>query len=89
MKAEFACVGTETVIRKFLTLHSPDPLMIPKDEGFPTNGPSTLPSWLTEEDIRYYTTKYEKSGFTGGFNYYRNFNVHVPTKYEAVVFILV
>ncbi|KAI3910030.1 hypothetical protein MKW92_050117 [Papaver armeniacum] len=76
MEAEFARVGTETVLRNFLTRHSPAPLMISKDEGFPTNVAITLPSWLSEEDIRYYTSKYEKSGFTGGCNYYRNFNVN-------------
>ncbi|MCL7041462.1 hypothetical protein MKW94_007923 [Papaver nudicaule] len=77
MEAEFARVGTETVLRNFLTRHSPAPLMIPKDEGLPTNLPVTLlPSWLSEEDIGYYTAKFEQSGFTGGFNYYRNFNVN-------------
>lgn len=30
-----------------------------------------LPSWLSEEDIEYYASKFEKSGFTGGINYYR------------------
>ncbi|KAI3968534.1 hypothetical protein MKX01_007844 [Papaver californicum] len=76
MEAEFGCVGTETVIRKLLTRHSPAPLMITKDEGFLTDVPITLPSWLSEEDIRYYTAKYEKSSFTGALNYYRNFNVN-------------
>ncbi|KAI3942412.1 hypothetical protein MKX01_009665 [Papaver californicum] len=76
MEAEFARIGAEKVLRKILTLRSPAPLMIPKDEGFPTDVPNTLPSWLSEEDIHYYTTKWEKSGFTGGFNYYRNFDLN-------------
>ncbi|KAI3901847.1 hypothetical protein MKW92_031255 [Papaver armeniacum] len=76
MEREFARVGTETVLRKFLSYHSPAPVKIPRDKGFAPEGPVTLPSWLSEEDIRYYTTKYEKSGFTGGINYYRNLNVN-------------
>ncbi|KAE8649046.1 hypothetical protein Csa_015387 [Cucumis sativus] len=33
--------------------------------------PEILPSWLTEEDIEYFASKFSKTGFTGGFNYYR------------------
>ncbi|MCL7037515.1 hypothetical protein MKW94_001091 [Papaver nudicaule] len=76
MENEFAQVGCETVFRNFLCYHTPAPLKIPKDKGFAPEGPVTLPSWLSEEDIQYYTCKYEKSGFTGGINYYRNLNVN-------------
>jgi pimeloyl-ACP methyl ester carboxylesterase len=31
-----------------------------------------LPSWLTEEDLRVYVEAFERTGFTGGLNYYRN-----------------
>ena len=34
--------------------------------------PLVLPSWLSEEDIQYYATKFNKTGFSGGMNYYRN-----------------
>ncbi|KAI3968536.1 hypothetical protein MKX01_007846 [Papaver californicum] len=76
MESEFARVGTETVLKKILSYHSPAPIKIPRDKGFAPEGPITLPSWLSEEDIRYNTTKYEKSGFTGGINYYRNLNAN-------------
>jgi pimeloyl-ACP methyl ester carboxylesterase len=33
--------------------------------------PETLPSWLTEEDIDYYTAEFARTGFTGGLNWYR------------------
>ncbi|KAL5713142.1 Epoxide hydrolase 2 [Ranunculus cassubicifolius] len=73
VEAEFASIGTRDIIKKFLTYRNPDALRVPKDIGFggfvPT--PSTLPSWLSEEDIDYYTSKFEKTGFTGGLNYYR------------------
>ncbi|MCZ6616552.1 MAG: alpha/beta hydrolase [Gammaproteobacteria bacterium] len=35
--------------------------------------PKGLPGWLTPEDLDYYVTQFESSGFRGGVNYYRNF----------------
>ncbi|OVA13439.1 Alpha/beta hydrolase fold-1 [Macleaya cordata] len=82
MEAEFARVGTKTVLKKFLTYRNPGPFMIPKGKGFAPNGPITLPSWLSEEDINYYASKFENKGFTGGFNYYRaldlNWELNAP-----------
>ena len=34
--------------------------------------PSTLPSWLTKEDLDFYAGEFERTGFTGGLNRYRN-----------------
>jgi pimeloyl-ACP methyl ester carboxylesterase len=34
--------------------------------------PETLPPWLSEADLDLYTVEYERSGFTGGLNWYRN-----------------
>ena len=34
--------------------------------------PQTPPLWLTEEDVNYYVTEFERTGFSGGLNYYRN-----------------
>ncbi|XBJ14293.1 hypothetical protein VPH35_006353 [Triticum aestivum] len=61
------------------------------DDKYPT---STLPPWLTEEDVDYFGAEFERTGFTGGINYYRNLDrncelaaawadakVQVPTKY--------
>lgn len=31
-----------------------------------------LAPWLTEEDLKYYTQSFEKTGFTGALNWYRN-----------------
>ncbi len=36
--------------------------------------PLGLPAWLTEDDFDYYVSQFEKSGFRGGVNYYRNFH---------------
>jgi pimeloyl-ACP methyl ester carboxylesterase len=48
--------------------------MVPRDGGLlsgrPT--PATLPNWLTETDIDFYVREFERTGFRGGLNYYRN-----------------
>ncbi|KAK3017985.1 hypothetical protein RJ639_002742 [Escallonia herrerae] len=73
IEAELAPLGTERVVKKFLTFRTPGPLYFPKGKGFgdSPDTPIILPSWLTEEDVDYFTSKFEKTGFTGGVNYYR------------------
>ncbi len=34
--------------------------------------PETMPSWLSEADLDYYAGEFERTGFTGGLNRYRN-----------------
>ncbi|XP_061994405.1 uncharacterized protein LOC133712317 [Rosa rugosa] len=74
IEAEFAQIGTARVIREFLTFRHPGPLFLPKGKlfGHPPDAPIPLPSWLSEDDVNYYVSKFEKKGFTGGLNYYRN-----------------
>ncbi|MDQ2904297.1 MAG: alpha/beta hydrolase [Ktedonobacteraceae bacterium] len=36
--------------------------------------PQTLPGWLTEADIDFYTAQFQHTGFRGGLNWYRNFD---------------
>lgn len=36
--------------------------------------PLGLPDWLTQEDLDYFVAQFERSGFRGGINYYRNFH---------------
>uniref|UniRef100_A0A0E0D923 AB hydrolase-1 domain-containing protein n=1 Tax=Oryza meridionalis TaxID=40149 RepID=A0A0E0D923_9ORYZ len=63
----------------------------PESEESP---PLPLPAWLTEEDVDYFAAAFERTGFTGGINYYRNMDrnwemaapwadtkVQVPTKF--------
>ncbi|XP_062212930.1 uncharacterized protein LOC133913720 isoform X2 [Phragmites australis] len=55
---------------------------------------SPLPPWLTEADVDHFASAFERTGFTGGINYYRNMDrnwdlaapwadakVRVPTKF--------
>lgn len=74
MEAEFARLGTELVLRKFFAYRTPGPLFIPKSGWGSPNDQVALPSWITEEDVKYYSSKFEKTGFTGALNYYRALN---------------
>lgn len=73
IEAEFAKVGTERALMEFLTYSDTGPILLPKGKSCDDyDDPVSLPSWLTEYDVKYYVSKYEKSGFTGPVNYYRN-----------------
>uniref|UniRef100_J3M698 AB hydrolase-1 domain-containing protein n=2 Tax=Oryza brachyantha TaxID=4533 RepID=J3M698_ORYBR len=74
IEAEFARLGTELVLRKFLAYRTPGPLMMPKSGWGSPDDEVPLPSWITEDDIKYYTSMFDKTGFTGGLNYYRALN---------------
>ncbi|KAG5559873.1 hypothetical protein RHGRI_003233 [Rhododendron griersonianum] len=78
IEAEFAQIGVREVVKKLLTYRHPSALYFPKGKGlesFPDTS-DTLPSWLSEEDVDYYTSKFEKNGFTGGINYYRAWDLN-------------
>jgi hypothetical protein len=78
MEAQMAEVGTAYVMKNILTTRKTGPPIFPKGEygtGFNPDTPDTLPSWLTEDDLAYFVSKFEKTGFTGALNYYRNFNL--------------
>ncbi|MEE9515624.1 MAG: alpha/beta hydrolase, partial [Candidatus Adiutricales bacterium] len=34
--------------------------------------PDHLPAWLTDQDLDFFTEEFERTGFRGGINYYRN-----------------
>ncbi|KAM1047798.1 hypothetical protein ACFX1X_027338 [Malus domestica] len=67
----FARYDCMTVMKKFLLVTNN--LIAPPDmeliDYLETQ--SSLPAWLTEEDIRVFDKKFEESGFTGPLNYYR------------------
>ncbi|KAG7967259.1 hypothetical protein I3843_08G091100 [Carya illinoinensis] len=68
---DFACVDTAGLMKKFFSV-GPKPLLMPKGVGVRGLAtPDSLPSWLPEEDINYYATKFKQTGFTGALNYYR------------------
>ncbi|MFC5950886.1 alpha/beta fold hydrolase [Pseudonocardia lutea] len=36
--------------------------------------PESLPGWLTQEELDHYAAEFARTGFTGGINWYRNFD---------------
>jgi pimeloyl-ACP methyl ester carboxylesterase len=55
---------------------SPGIGMVPKGGGFlqGPGAPTTLPAWITEDDIDFYADEFNRTGFTGALNWYRNFD---------------
>lgn len=64
IEATYAHIGTGNVMLKFFSFRGRNPGGQQEDASVP-------PSWLSEEDTSYYTSKFEKSGFSGPVNYYR------------------
>ena len=51
----------------------------------PAQAPGGTPGWLTEEDLDYYVAQFERSGFRGPLNWYRNIdrNIEITPQLEA------
>ncbi|KAI3676590.1 hypothetical protein L1987_86201 [Smallanthus sonchifolius] len=74
---EFAKVDTKKLLASIYFRRDPSPPKPPKDYAKSFNPtPYTLPSWFTEQDLDYFASKYQATGFTGGFNYYRCFDLN-------------
>ncbi|CAL0311211.1 unnamed protein product [Lupinus luteus] len=75
IEGEFAKTETEKIIKNFLTDRRSGPPILPKEwVGSIPKDTTPLPSWLTQQDVAYYSSIFNKTGFTGGLNYYRNIN---------------
>ena len=72
-EAAFAKHDCLTVMKKFLLTTRSDFWVAPPNTEIidDLEVPSTLPDWITEEEIQVYADKFQKSGFTGPLNYYR------------------
>jgi pimeloyl-ACP methyl ester carboxylesterase len=48
--------------------------MVPRGGGFLSRSmePKSLPAWLSEADIEFFTGEFTRTGFRGGLNWYRN-----------------
>jgi pimeloyl-ACP methyl ester carboxylesterase len=74
-------VDVRRTLRMFLYSASGDPppekrwhFLFNKSEKFldTCSLPDTLPAWLTEQDIDFFTGEFKRTGFRGGLNWYRN-----------------
>lgn len=75
IESDIAIHGSEKVLRKIFTDRKPGPPCLQKENPFGISADDAtqpkLPSWLSKEDLKYYASKYDVKGFTGGLNYYR------------------
>lgn len=79
-EAEIARIGTAKVLGHIISDKKPGPPCFPpRGNGFGINPNATpqLASWFSEEDLKYYATKYDQKGFTGPLNYYRALDLYV------------
>ncbi|KAK4562617.1 hypothetical protein RGQ29_005212 [Quercus rubra] len=69
----FSTYDCLTVLKKFLLVNGPEHLAAPPGVEIIDflETPSSLPPWITEEELQLCANKFQKSGFTGGLNYYR------------------
>ncbi|CAN6895142.1 unnamed protein product [Brassica oleracea] len=73
-EGEIACADPRRVLKNIFTGRELGPPILPKDNPFGANPNCEqveLPEWFSKEDLDYYVSKFEKTGFTGGLNYYR------------------
>ena len=72
IEAIFDSVSAEQVVKKFYyELRDPSGIFIPKQGWISPDDVIPVPDWLSEEDFNYVGNKFEKSGWSGGVNYYR------------------
>ncbi|KAK8952018.1 hypothetical protein KSP39_PZI003808 [Platanthera zijinensis] len=98
VEAEFGQIDTAFLLKSFLTSRNPGPFYIPKEKGLSgrVGLEIPLPAWLSEADVNYFASKFDKTGFAGPINYYRNINrnweltapwadvqINVPAKFIA------
>ncbi|GMI79350.1 Epoxide hydrolase 1 [Hibiscus trionum] len=78
IEAEIAHYGTPNVLKTIISSRKPGPPCLPKDNpfGIKPDTSVTLPTWFSEEDLSYYTNKFNQKGFTSALNYYRAFDLN-------------
>jgi hypothetical protein len=58
--------------------------MVPREGGLMANrvNPTSLPPWLAEADVDVYVEQFERTGYRGGLNWYRNIDRNWELKIE-------
>ncbi|KAG9156722.1 hypothetical protein Leryth_024495 [Lithospermum erythrorhizon] len=70
IEGELAKIDIKTVMKSFFNTFTAGTLYLRKGEGF-GGAPDGLPPWLSDFDLDYFASKFERTGFTGGINYFR------------------
>lgn len=76
-ESSFARYDVSTLVKKFLSIKIPD-LIAPSGMEIIDflETPLSLPSWISEDEVEYFASKFQKSGYTGPLNYYRMMDVN-------------
>nr|CAB3492576.1 unnamed protein product [Digitaria exilis] len=92
---EYSPANARNIMRRILSMRfTPESSGGKKPEAADADEDKPLPPWLTEADMDYFVSEFERTGFTGAINYYRNMDrnwelaapwadakVQVPTRY--------
>ncbi|KAH7655045.1 Soluble epoxide hydrolase protein [Dioscorea alata] len=73
LKHNWPMLNIKQLFKMFLKFRDPGGFFMPKECWVLPNDESSLPVWLSEEDLDH-SNKFEKTGFTGGLNYWRCLN---------------
>ena len=55
-----------------MSARHPHPTAAGSSTGCPK--PTAFPTWLTQAELDHYVAEFTRTGFTGGINWYRNFD---------------
>ncbi|QUR69186.1 alpha/beta fold hydrolase [Mycobacterium spongiae] len=88
--AELGGDPARTMRRMIGGLQTPDQdaamrMLAPGPEGFIDRlpEPEALPAWISQEELDHYISEFTRTGFTGGLNWYRNFDRNWETTAEV------
>lgn len=72
-EADFARAGYANILKKILFNDKCELLIASPNQEISDifDEPQDAPPWISLQEIEYYANQFEKTGFTGGFNYYR------------------
>ncbi|KAJ4782842.1 alpha/beta-Hydrolases superfamily protein [Rhynchospora pubera] len=94
-ETSFAKYDVLTVLKKYYSIKIDNLTAPPGMEIMDfLEAPTSHPEWFSEDELQYFSEKFQKNGFTGPFNYYRNMDmnwaliapwqgakIEVPTKF--------
>eukprot|EP00250_Pteridium_aquilinum_P005251 c15376_g1_i1 orf=356-1141(+) len=77
-ETDFARVGYASVLKKIFFCDKNDLWIASPNQEISDvfDEPSVAPTWISLEEINFYADEFQKTGFTGGLNYYRVLNLN-------------
>ena len=75
-----------TVLKKFFSIKMDNLSAPPGMEIIDYLGEPPSLEWISEDELQYFAEKFQKNGFTGPLNYYRNIDTWVFNFYIVLTF---